>query len=93
VYTLTLTHRVWVLTLTHRKPGQTHTHSHGYRFGQVGVQVGQKYPRVTPVDHYITVTRAKVCKGSATMSQPSNSIPGESAHYCGLQARLTMTLQ
>ena len=24
---------------------------------------------------------------------PSNSIPGESAHYCGLQARLTTTLQ
>ena len=51
VWVLTLTRWVWVLTLTHRKPGQTHTHGHGYGFGQVGVQVGQKYPRVTPVDH------------------------------------------
>ena len=53
MYTLTLTHWVWVLTLTCRKPGQTRTHGHGYGFGQVGVWVGQKYPRVTPVDHYI----------------------------------------
>jgi len=51
MYTLTLTHQVWVLTLTCRKPGQTHTCGHGYGFGWVGVQVGQKYPRVTPVDH------------------------------------------
>jgi len=53
---LTHTCWVWVLTLTCQKPGQTCTYGYGYGFGQVGVWVGQKYPRVTPVDHYVWTT-------------------------------------